>query len=115
MQYKCAVCEHVCKYVHFVTRKAFIALLGLHISFNLVNNIGLCLFLFYIKISHSQYEGISFKSDNVSSLVNNKIDKITEYLIINPSLHLQLLKLPEKETGIFRCCLDPEVIFCKGF
>lgn len=93
--------EHVCKYVYFVTQKAFIPLLGLHISFNLVNNIGLCLLLFYIKISHSQYEGISFKSDNLSSLANNKVDKIVEYLIINLSLHLQWLKLPEKESEIF--------------
>lgn len=75
--YVCAMCEHVCKYVYFVTQKAFIPLLGFHISFNLMNNIGLCLLFFYVKISYSQYEGISFKSDNLSSLANNQFEKIT--------------------------------------
>lgn len=93
------MCKHVFQDIYFITQKAFIPLLGLHISFSLVNNIGLCS-LFYIKISHSQCEGICFKSDNLSFLANNKVDKITEYFITNLSLHLQWLKLPEKETEV---------------
>lgn len=90
------MCKHVCKYVHFLIQKAFIRLLGLHVSFHPVNNIGLYLSLFYSKIPWSQYEGISFKSDDLYSLANNKVGKMTEYLIRNSFLQFQLLKLPKK-------------------